>query len=96
MKKDITIEQKYGKAVEITNEEEARAYFEECVQHTMSFERSREEAEKIERENIGYYAGYYSYDAIARVGKIYNTSHPIFGQMDRYQTMNVASAMTHE
>jgi len=79
MKKDITIGKKYGKAMNITNSDEASIYFEECVQHTMSFGKSREDAEKIERENIGYYAGYYDQETIKRVNSLYGAAHPIFG-----------------
>jgi hypothetical protein len=79
MKQDITIDEKYRKAIEITDKEEADGYFEECVQHTMRFGKSREEAEKIECQNIGYYAGYYGFEAMKRVNGLYGTVHPIFG-----------------
>lgn len=78
MKKDITIGEKYGKAMNITSKEEADAYFIECVQHTMSFGKSKEEAENIERQNIGYYSGYYGSDTVDRVKKLFNTVHPVF------------------
>lgn len=79
MKKDITIGEKYGKAMKITDRDEASAYFEECVQHTMSFGKNREDAEKIEHENIGYYAGYYDQETAKRVNSLYGAVHPIFG-----------------
>lgn len=79
MKKDITNKEKYGKAVEILNEEEAKQYFEECVAHYMeNTGSSREEAENVERENIGYYAGYYGTEEMARVKKLYSAKHPVF------------------
>ena len=58
MREGITINEKYGPAMKMTEQAEADAYFEECVQHCMSFGRTREEAEKIERGNLGYYGGY--------------------------------------
>ena len=79
MKKDITIGEKYGKAMEIRTQSEADAYFEECVQHNMSFGNSRVESEKIERSNIGYYAGYYDSETQARVNRLFGTRHPVFG-----------------
>lgn len=79
MKKDITIGEKYGKAMKITDKNEAASYFEECVQHTMSFGKSREEAERIERHNIGYYAGYYDQETAERANNLYGAMHPIFG-----------------
>lgn len=63
----MTIGQKYGPAMEITNQTEADRYFEECVQHTMSSHgKSRDEAERIEKANLGYYAGYYDDERIFR------------------------------
>ena len=79
MQKDITIGEKYGKTIEIITQEEADAYFEECVQHNMSFGNTREVAENIERQNIGYYSGYYDSETATRVRKLFKTVHPIFG-----------------
>ncbi len=71
---------KYGRAVAITDQEEAKAYFEVCVQHMMKYGKySREEAESIERQNIGYWAGYGGAEDFNRVMKLYGTAHPIFG-----------------
>ena len=75
--KPITIGEKYGYAMEITEQAEADAYFEECVQHCMSYGKSREDAEKIERMNLGYYAGY-GYDR-ERVERLFRCQHPLFG-----------------
>ena len=79
MDSQITIGDKYGPAMKITDQTEADAYFEVCVQHCMSFGKSREEAESIERQNLGYFAGYYDYETMDRVNRLYMTSHPIFG-----------------
>lgn len=75
----ITIRDKYGYAMEITDQAEADRYFEQCVQHSMSFGSSREEAVRVERENLGYYAGYYSSETRARVEKLFRCAHPVFG-----------------
>lgn len=78
MKKDITIGEKYGKAMKITDKDGASSYFEECAQHTMSFGKSLEEAERIEHYNIGYYAGYYDRETAERANNLYGAVHPIF------------------
>jgi hypothetical protein len=40
---------------------------------------TREQAETIERNNLGYFAGYYSHEVRARVEKLFRCAHPIFG-----------------
>jgi len=80
MKKDISIGEKYIPAMELTTQEDADAYFEKCVQHSMSFGKSRDEAEAIERSNLGYFAGYYSHETRERVERLFRCEHPIFWQ----------------
>ena len=41
--------------------------------------RTREEAERIERENLGYFAGYYSNETRERVERLFKTAYPFFG-----------------
>ena len=79
MKKKITYREKYDPAMKIMDQSEADTYFEECVQHTMIFGSSREEAESIERQNLGYYAGYYDHETRLRVEKLFSCKHPVFG-----------------
>jgi hypothetical protein len=79
MKKWTSIGEKYGPAMEMTDQAKADAYFEECVIHMMGFGKSRKEAEDIERANLGYYAGYYNSDTRARVERLFNCAHPVFG-----------------
>jgi len=80
MKKNITIGEKYRPAMEITDQVEADAYFEMCVEHTMRLGKSRQEAEEIERVNLGYYADYYDHGIMARVNRLFHTEHPLFGK----------------
>jgi len=77
---DVTLGGKYSPAMEIRSKAEANAYFEKCVRHTMSFGKSRDEAELIERDNLGYYAGYYDHDTRIRVETLFQCQHPIFGR----------------
>lgn len=80
MKRKITIGEKYGPAMEITDQAAADAYFGECVEHCMIFhDKTRSEAETIERANLGYYAGYYSNETRARVERLFKCAHPVFG-----------------
>ena len=85
--KKITIGDKYGPAMDITNQEDADEYFEICVQHSMeSFGKTREEAEALERTNLGYFAGYYNRETSERVQRLFTCVHPIFGGVDNFPT----------
>lgn len=77
----ITLGEKYGPAMEITEPAEAQAYFELCVEHCMSYDRTRQEAESIERENLAYYAGYYDDETRRRVEQLFSCAHPVFGKI---------------
>ena len=79
MKKKITHGDKYDPAMKITDQKEANEYFEECIEHCMSFGKSREQAEDIERQNLGYWAGYYDHETRLRVEKLFSCKHPVFG-----------------
>lgn len=82
MKNPITIGEKYGPAMEITSEADANAYFEELVHHSMEHhEKTRPEAEALERANLGYFAGYYSDETRARVERLFKCQHPVFGSI---------------
>jgi hypothetical protein len=85
----ITIGDKYRPAMEITEQAEADAYFERCVEHTVwhlindgkaaNGDDARPEAERIERINLGYFAGYYDSSTRARVERLFRCAHPVFG-----------------
>ena len=93
MKKDISIGDKYGPAMGITDQAEADAYFQQCVAHTMAFGKSQEEAEGIERGNLGYYAGYYSSETRERIERLFSCAHPIFGAITICGRPSVAEAL---
>ena len=80
LKKKMTMGEKYDPAMKINDQREADEYFEKCVQHTMSFGRTREEAESIERENLAYYAGYWNHETRLRVERLFRCAHPVFGK----------------
>ena len=79
MKSEITLHEKYGPAMKVETKEEADAYFEECVAHCMTFGKSREDSERIERSNIGYFAGYYDFETRQKVERLFGAPHPVFG-----------------
>lgn len=80
-----TIGEIYGPAMEITDPEEAREYFQSLVQRCM--ERAEEDGnepdleycEYTQRSNLGYYAGYYDPIVRKRVEILFGAMHPIFG-----------------
>lgn len=82
--KEITIGDKYGPAMEIQTQAEADEYFEVCVQHCMSHGRTRQEAESVERSNLGYFAGYCSHETRERVERLFRCAHPIFGSIAKH------------
>lgn len=76
----MTIGETYDPAMKITDQTEADAFFEARVQDTMQRGNcSREEAEAIERHNLGYYAGYMSEETRERVARLFKAPHPYFG-----------------
>lgn len=85
----ITIGDKYGPAMEITDQAEADAYFEKLVEHTMSYAKdeqykTHEGAAALERSNLGYYAGYYDTETRKRVERLYGCAHPVFGPVEQF------------
>ncbi|HEX7787836.1 MAG TPA: hypothetical protein VF653_16580 [Methylomirabilota bacterium] len=70
-----------GPAMGIRDQAEADDYFEQLVAQYMDYDKSRtrELAESIVRQNLGYYAGYYDHETMERVNRLFRTTHPIFG-----------------
>ena len=86
MRREISYGEKYDPAMKITDPEEARRYFELLVEHSMSFGNTREEAERIERDNLGYWAGYYDHKTRLRVEKLFDCVHPVIGRATEPKT----------
>ena len=71
----------YHRAVQATMQQEADALFLLCVAHCERDGRTREDAEQIARDYIGYFAASYCDEATrARVYQLYGTENPL----DRY------------
>lgn len=71
----------------ITDQVEADRYFEQCVEHNMRCQKAkgaepdRAKAESIERQNFGYFAGYYGQETRERVEHLFQCAHPILGKV---------------
>lgn len=76
----VTAHEKYDPAMQIATEAEAEAYFARLVEHQVRCAGiDRSEAKRIERSNLGYWAGYYPNETRARVEKLFRCAHPFFG-----------------
>jgi hypothetical protein len=76
-----TYAEAYDPAMKIADQAEADAYFEDLVGEMISAsDKNREEAEKIIRCNLGYWAGYFDRETQKRVWRLFSTEHPIFGR----------------
>lgn len=79
---NMTMGEAYGRAMKITDPKEAEEYLSALIERNMRLSgHSREEAEKIEKGNLGYYAGYYNSATRERVERLFNCSHPVFGSI---------------
>ena len=84
-----TIGEKYKRAMEVKTKPEADREFERLVEHTMrTFGRTRQDAEKVERTNLGYYSGYFSVEVQARVERLFGAAHPIFGSVSNEKQLS--------
>lgn len=79
MTQNATNKDKYSAAMSITSQAEADEYFNALVDNRMSSGVSRSEAMRIERSNLGYWAGYYDQGTRLRVEKLFRCKHPVFG-----------------
>lgn len=85
---------KYRPAMAITTQSEADEYFEKLVQHLMSCGWDRIGAEGVERENLAYYAGYYSDETRERVERLFHGRHPVFGSIAENGSLTPEAAFT--
>lgn len=71
-----TIGSLYGPAIEVRDEAAAKVLFERLVARAMAYGLTREAAERQERANIGYYAGYHSPEVWERVRRLFGVGIP--------------------
>lgn len=80
----MTIGEAFGPAMEMTDETEARRYFNALVDRQMRvFGHDRTQAEKDTRANLGYYAGYYDSETRSRVERLFACAYPVFGAISK-------------
>ena len=82
----MTSGEKYHPAMAICKQQEADAYFEHLVSLSIADGYTREEAERIERCNLAYFARYYDRDTLARVEALFHCTHPPFTEAIRIPT----------
>lgn len=85
-KEKLTLGELLHPAMKITDEEDAKQYFEEYVKHIQKRldENPRDDnstAEDIAKSNLGYFAGYYDNETRERVERLFLCRHPIFGSI---------------
>lgn len=73
-------------AMTIKNKKDAEQYLMRYIEYIQSEidkspERKNDNAEKIAKSNLGYFAGYYSNETRERVEELFCCSHPIFGSV---------------
>lgn len=80
----MTIGEAYGPAMKITTVEDAQTYLKFLVADYLKGrpELTHEQAEAIQKQNLGYYAGYYDNETRARVERLFACEHPIFGSIE--------------
>jgi hypothetical protein len=70
----------YCKAMEATTQAQADAMMRRLIAKCMKARPcTKKEAAAIQRQNLGYFAGYYGREVRARVERLYDCAHPIFG-----------------
>ncbi len=74
----------YGPAMSLTTKDEADDWWESAVANlTARCDLSREEAEDVVGQNLGYWTGYYDRETAQQAFELFahrNVSHPIFGK----------------
>ncbi len=84
---DITVGNKYKVVSGIDNKEDADSYLSVLVEHCIRLAAktgeslSEEAAINIEKDNIGYYAGYFDTVSQQRIFELFDTEHPLFGRI---------------
>jgi hypothetical protein len=89
----LTIGEKYEPAMEVTIQGEADEYFAPCVNQPMSYGADRAEAERDERINLGYFAGYYDTVMRERIERLFVWAHSVFGTIEHYDAPSAAEAL---
>ena len=73
----------YDAAMGVKNQAEADVLFKALVAEAirLSPQLWQREAERIQRLNLGYWAGYYGNETRERVERLFKCEHPVFGKI---------------
>ena len=97
---ELTLGEKYTPAMHVADQDEADVYLAACVEHNLRLcerdgvTRTQEEAEGIERVNIGYWSGYYDLETRTRVERLFRCVHPLFGPVALAKTLTTAEILS--
>ena len=76
----LSMREAYEPAMALTEQAGADEYFAALVERRIRVTGcAHAQAQAIERENLGYYAGYYDSETRARVERLFACQHPFFG-----------------
>ncbi len=77
---DATSGDLYDGATKIETEEQAVAYLGALIDWGVTHHgQTREDSEKTQRSNLGYFSRYYDDVTYERVRRLFGVTHPIFG-----------------
>ena len=85
-KEQLTYGEILDPAMQIKDSQEAQKYLSDYIQWIQSdLDQSgkKDDAAKIAKANLGYWAGYYSNDVRKRVEKLFLCEHPLFGSIEK-------------
>jgi hypothetical protein len=93
--RDVSRAEKYDPAMKVETQQQADDYFVLLLEHCLRCNppsMTRQEAEKIERSNLGYWAGYFPDETRKRVERLFKCEHPIFGSIAKNGAPTAAQA----
>ncbi len=86
--KNMTMGECYDPAMKMTDPEEAKEYLAALIERGVKyFGHSREKSESVQKENLGYYSGYFDTETMVRVHKLFDCAHPVFGKVESQEDL---------
>lgn len=84
-----------GNAMAITDQLEADEFLLDYVVHVFQTNpnMSLEECKRVCKDNLGYYAGYYSFEVGERVEKLFGAIHPVLGTVEERKKLTADEIM---
>lgn len=84
-----------GHAMAITDQLEADEFLLDYVVHVFQTnpDMSLEECKRVCKDNLGYYAGYHSFEVGERVEKLFGAIHPVLGTVEERKKLTAKEIM---